>query len=207
MYSQQQTKELQQLTTTLLQAIEKKHFPDADKIEQLRSVLRFHEYRYYVLNDPLASDFEYDVLYKQLEKIEKEAPSLITPDSPTQRVGSSLNTSFNTVEHLVPMLSLENSYNAEDLLAWDKSVRTLSGSDEIEYCAEPKFDGASISLIYEDDQLVRAATRGDGVEGEEITNNIKQIRSIPLSAKFSAYGIQQIEIRGEVLINKNNFQL
>jgi DNA ligase (NAD+) len=206
MYNQDQTKELQALTQKLLLQLKENHAFPSNNLESLRSVLRFHEYRYYVQNDPLLSDFEYDLLYKKLEKVEEEAPSLTTVDSPTQRVGSSLNASFTTVPHLVPMLSLENSYNAEDLLAWDKSVRALSASDEIEYCAEPKFDGASISLIYENDLLVRAATRGDGVEGEEITNNIKQIKSIPLSAKFSSYGIQQLEIRGEVLINKNNFK-
>ena len=103
------------------------------------------------------------------------------------------------------MLSLENSYNADDLLDWDRKARELSGLAEVEYCAEPKFDGASISLIYEDDQLFRATTRGDGETGDEITPNIKQIRSLPLSANFSQFGIQQIEIRGEVLMNKNNF--
>jgi DNA ligase (NAD+) len=206
MYNQQQTKELQSLTEKLLQKAKAQQAFHADQIEQLRRILRFHEYRYYVQNDPLLGDVEYDTLFKQLQKAESDDPSLITSDSPTQRVGSSLNPSFNTVQHLVPMLSLENSYNAEDLLAWDKTVRTLAGTNEIEYCAEPKFDGASISLIYENDKLTRAATRGDGVEGDEITTNIKQIRSIPLSAQFSAYGIQQIEIRGEVLINKNNFK-
>ncbi|HTB51360.1 MAG TPA: NAD-dependent DNA ligase LigA [Ferruginibacter sp.] len=206
MYSTKQTKELQELTASLINSATGGKRTLADIIAKLRQVLRFHEYRYYVQNDPLISDFEYDSLYKQLEKIEKDDPSLITKDSPTQRVGSSLNTSFATVQHLVPMLSLENSYNAEDLLDWDRKARELSKLDEVEYCVEPKFDGASISLIYENDQLVRAATRGDGVEGEEITNNIKQIRSVPLSAKFSTYGIQQIEIRGEVLINKNSFK-
>jgi DNA ligase (NAD+) len=206
MYNQQQTKELQSLTEKLLQKAKGQQAFRTEEIEQLRRILRFHEYRYYVQNDPLLGDVEYDTLFKQLQKAENDDPSLITSDSPTQRVGSSLNASFNTVQHLVPMLSLENSYNAEDLLAWDKTVRTLSGTNEIEYCAEPKFDGASISLIYENDQLTRVATRGDGVEGDEITTNIKQIRSIPLSAQFSAYGIQQIEIRGEVLINKNNFK-
>jgi len=205
MYTQPQIKELQALTTLLLKTTDNRPLT-TDVISNLRKVLWFHENRYYVQNDPLISDFEYDSLYKQLEKIEKEDPSLITKDSPTQRVGSSLNTSFITVQHLVPMLSLENSYNAEDLLDWDRKAKELTKLEEVEYCVEPKFDGASISLIYENDQLVRAATRGDGVEGEEITNNIKQIRSVPLSAKFSAYGIQQIEIRGEVLMNKNSFK-
>jgi len=202
MYNQQETKELQQLTSSLLKAKDSK----PSSIENLRSVLRFHEHRYYVLNDPLISDAEYDNLYKQLEKIELDNPSLITQDSPTQRVGSSLNKSFATVQHLVPMLSLENSYNAEDLYDWDRKARELTGLDEVEYCVEPKFDGASISLIYENNLLSRAATRGDGVEGEEITTNIKQIRSVPLSAKFSQYDIQQIEIRGEVMMNKTSFK-
>ncbi len=200
MYTPEQTKVLQGLTTKAIIN------PEGASIEVLRNAIKFHEYRYYILNDPLISDFEYDSLYKQLEKLEKAYPALITSDSPTQRVGSSLNNAFVTVQHLVPMLSLENSYNAEDLLDWDRKAKELSGLDIVEYCVEPKFDGASISLIYENDLLARGATRGDGVEGEEITTNIKQIRSVPLSAQFSDYGIHQIEIRGEVLINKNNFK-
>ena len=203
MYTQEQTLQIKKLSEQLLQSTEKKNVSVA--IESLRKVLRFHEYRYYVMNDPLVSDFEYDQLYKLLEKIEEENPQLITKDSPTQRVGSSLNTGFETVQHLVPMLSLENSYNADDLIDWDRKAKELTGLDKIEYCIEPKFDGASISLIYENDILIRAATRGDGVEGEDITNNIKQIRSIPLSAPFSEYGIQQIEIRGEVIMSKKSF--
>jgi len=208
MYSKEQTQQLQHNTNEWLSSINASNIHNItyNNIEQLRSVLRFHEYRYYILNDPLISDFEYDSLYKQLEQLEIKNPSLITQDSPTQRVGSSLNTSFNTVQHLVPMLSLENSYNAEDLYDWDRKTRELSGLPVVEYCIEPKFDGAGISLIYENNLLARAATRGDGVEGEDITNNIKQIRSVPLSAKFSEYGIQQIEIRGEVMMNKNSFK-
>jgi len=175
------------------------------KVEDLRNVLRFHEHRYYVLNEPIIGDTQYDQLYKLLEAVEKAHPEIITKDSPTQRVGTSLNSGFETVQHLVPMLSLENSYNADDLLDWDRKVKELSALDNIEYCVEPKFDGASISLIYENDMLVRAATRGDGVAGDDITTNIKQIRSIPLSANFSKYGIQQIEIRGEVVMTKAAF--
>jgi DNA ligase (NAD+) len=176
-----------------------------DELVQLKDLLRFHEYRYYVLNDPLIADFEYDQLYKQLQHFESKHPELITQDSPTQRIGNSLNQSFQTVAHLVPMLSLDNSYNADDLTDFDRKARELSGTEIINYCIEPKFDGASISLIYENDQLVRAITRGDGVEGEEITNNIKQIRSIPLTARFSQYGISQIEIRGEIIMSKSSF--
>ena len=203
MYTPEQNTALKKISDRFLQSPEIIHaFND---VETLRMVLRFHEYRYYILNDPLISDFEYDLLYKLLEKTEKEHPEFITKDSPTQRVGSSLNEGFVTVQHLVPMLSLENSYNADDLIDWDRKAKELTGLDIVEYCIEPKFDGASISLIYENDILVRAATRGDGVEGENITNNIKQIRSIPLSAPFSEYGIQQIEIRGEVIMSKKSF--
>jgi DNA ligase (NAD+) len=207
MFSKADTKQLQQYTTDLLNKIAGKIItvPLTSDIEKLRNVLRFHEYRYYILNDPFISDFEYDQLFKALQKMEEENPALITSDSPTQRVAKGLTKDFPTVQHLVPMLSLDNSYNAEDLIDFDRKARELTGLNEIEYCVEPKFDGGSISIIYEDDMLVRGATRGDGVEGDNITTNIKQIRSIPLSAKFSSYGIQQIEIRGEVLINKNNF--
>jgi len=198
MYTKEQTQKLQAVTKKLLK--------EPGSINELRDILRFHEHRYYVLDEPLISDYEYDNLYKDLEKIEAETPELITPDSPTQRVGNSLNKEFVTVSHLVPMLSLENSYNAEDLIEWDKRGRKLINTDEIEYSVEPKFDGASISLIYENDILVRAATRGDGTKGDDITTNIKQVKSIPLSAKFSDYGIQKIEIRGEVLMTKQSFK-
>jgi len=203
MYSPDQTKQLQAASNHWLTV---KDTPKTEaELEELRNALRFHEYRYYVITDPLISDFEYDTIYKLLEKAEKENPSLITKSSPTQRVGAGLIKDFPKTQHLVPMLSLENSYNAADLLDWDRKARELSGLDEVEYCAEPKFDGASISLIYEDDLLVRGITRGDGETGDDITPNIKQIKSVPLSAAFSSYGIQQIEIRGEVLLNKNNF--
>lgn len=177
-----------------------------EHLDLLKEIIRFHENRYYVMNDPLVSDLEFDQLYKALEKVESTNPALITSDSPTQRVGPGITKQFTTVQHLVPMLSLENSYNEEDLIDWDRKARELSGLEQLEYCVEPKFDGASISLIYENDQFTRGATRGDGVAGEEITLNLKQIKSIPLSAPFSKYGIQQIEIRGEVLMNKDNFR-
>lgn len=197
MYDKKQIQVLQQQTLSfLLQAGQQHNLVGPADINQLRDALRFHEYRYYVMSEPLLSDYEYDRLYQFLQRIEKQHPELISTDSPTQRVGSSLNQSFVTVQHLVPMLSLDNSYNADDLADFDRKARELSGLDTIEYCIEPKFDGASISLIYENDRLVRAATRGDGVEGDDITTNIKQIRSIPLTAAFSSYGISQIEIRG-----------
>ena len=205
MYSKEQIISIQHNT---LEWLSEKH-PVAinpDNIETLRDILRFHEHRYYVENDPLISDFEYDMLYKKLEHFEKENPSLIANDSPTQRVGKGLIKDFPKTQHLVPMLSLENSYNADDLLDWDRKAKELSGLDMIEYSVEPKFDGASISLIYENDLLVRGVTRGDGEIGDDITPNVRQIKSIPLSAPFSKHNIQQIEIRGEILMNKNNFK-
>ncbi|MES2328329.1 MAG: NAD-dependent DNA ligase LigA [Bacteroidota bacterium] len=204
MHNNEQTKQLLERSLALISA--KKDLVTPKEIGELKDLLRFHEYRYYVMSDALITDTEYDQLYKLLERTETAHPELVTPDSPTQRVGSSLNQGFITVQHLVPMLSLDNSYNAEDLLDFDRKARELSGLEMIEYCIEPKFDGASISLIYEDDQLVRAATRGDGVEGEDITTNIKQVKSLPLTAAFSKYGIQQIEIRGEVIMSKQSFE-
>ncbi|MDP9041628.1 MAG: DNA ligase (NAD(+)) LigA, partial [Bacteroidota bacterium] len=205
MYASNQTRQLQDLSKSLLQRVSQKGLQLKD-LGSLRQALVFHEYRYYILNDPILTDKEYDTLYKALEKLESDNPDSITPDSPTQRVAKGLTRSFPTVNHLVPMLSLENSYNAEDLVDWDRKARDLSRLEQIEYCVEPKFDGASISLIYENDLLVRGATRGDGAQGDEITTNIKQIRSVPLSAFFSHYGIEQIEIRGEAMINKENFK-
>lgn len=201
MYTSEQVKQLQQQTKALLKA----DTVSIDEIAVLRAVLRFHEYRYYVLSDPFLADYEYDQLYQWLVKLEEAHPELITADSPTQRVGTSLNQAFVTVPHMVPMLSLDNSYSAEDLLDFDRKAREITGLDLIEYCVEPKFDGASISLIYENDLLTRGTTRGDGVEGEDITQNIRQIRSIPLSAPFLAAGIQQIEIRGEIILSKQAF--
>jgi DNA ligase (NAD+) len=204
MYNGEQTKQLQEQTKQFLSLVNDEE-KVIEQIEDLRKVLRFNEYRYYVVSEPLASDAEYDQLFKLLEKIEQKHPELISKDSPTHRVGTRLNEGFASVQHLVPMLSLDNSYNADDLNDFDRKAREASGLDEIEYCVEPKFDGASISLIYENDILVRGATRGDGVAGDDITTNTKQIRSIPLSAPFSKYGIEQIEIRGEVILTKQNF--
>ena len=195
----------QKETSALLKKVQADNLTN-DDIYQLREVLWFHEYRYYILNDPLIADYEYDLLYKQLEALEKQNPDLIVPNSPTQRVGKGLTKEFPTVQHLVPMLSLNNSYDSDDLIDFDRKARELTKLEVIEYCVEPKFDGASISLVYENDHLARGATRGDGVHGDDITPNIKQIRTIPLSANFSEYGLQTVEIRGEVLINKNNFK-
>ena len=205
MYTPDQTKALQKKTADLTDKNSKKKIT-VKETEELRQVLRFHEHRYYILNDPLIADAEYDQLFKALEKLEKEDPSIITSDSPTQRVARELTQGFPKVSHLAPMLSLDNSYNDGDLINWDRRTREILKSDAVEYCVEPKFDGGSISLVYENDMLTRGATRGDGEVGDDVTINIKQIRSVPLSARFSDFGIKKIEIRGEVLMNKTNFK-
>ena len=178
-------------------------------VRRLRGVLIYHEWKYYVQNNPVISDHEYDLLYKKLEEFELDHPELISSDSPTQRVSSDLSSDFTTVAHLAPMLSLANSYNAEDLIAFDisnKKILDLESSENLEYCVEPKYDGGSIAIIYENDLLVRAATRGNGQEGDEITANARTIRSIPLRADFSTYGIGRIELRGEAIIRKDIFE-
>lgn len=208
MYTKEIEITLAQLAKQLLSQLQKKESPSSidETLENLRRVILYNDWRYYVQSDPVLSDFEYDQLFAWLKQLETEHPDLVSPDSPTQRVALGLNKAFPTVQHLVPMLSLENSYNADDLFDWDRKAREISGLTDIEYCIEPKFDGASISLIYENDRLTRGATRGDGVAGDDITVNIRQIRSIPLTANFSKFGIHTMEIRGEVLINKNTFK-
>ncbi|MDL1970649.1 MAG: NAD-dependent DNA ligase LigA [Candidatus Desulfofervidaceae bacterium] len=175
-------------------------------IAELRAVITYHDWRYYVLNDPVISDYEYDLLFRYLRDIEARFPELITPDSPTQRVASDVTKVFPEVPHLSKMLSLDNAYTPEELKDFHRRVTQGLGVNEVEYTCEPKFDGAGIALVYEGDYLKRGATRGDGARGEDITPNIKTIRSIPLKAPFSQFGIYQIEIRGEVLIDKETFR-
>lgn len=179
--------------------------PDTAILEGLIKVLNYLDWKYYVQDDPVLADQEYDKLFKLLKTIEAAHPEVISPDSPTQRVAKGLNASFETVAHYVPMLSLENSYNADDLREWDRKCKVFAGKDTISYTVEPKYDGAGISLYYEDNLLQRAATRGDGVFGDDITINARQIKSIPLTANLSGKGVQSIEIRGEVIIKKNVF--
>lgn len=209
MYSQEKQKQLLHQTKDFLKSFSPENISEKEakkKTEELQTIIRYHDWRYYILNEPVVSDFEYDTLFKQLKKLEEKFPQLITADSPTQRISLGIAKDFSEVKHLVPMLSLDNSYNQEDLIDFDERVRELAGVDEIEYCVEPKFDGASISVIYENDLLIRGVTRGDGASGEEITHNLKILRSLPLSAKFSEYGIYKAEIRGETIINKEKFK-
>ncbi|HUR31733.1 MAG TPA: NAD-dependent DNA ligase LigA, partial [Saprospiraceae bacterium] len=187
-------------------AVKKADVLSPKDISPLEELVRFHEYRYYVLNDPLVSDFEYDQLYKLLESLEEKFPDKTSPLSPTRRVSSDLTDDFTTVKHLIPMLSLENSYDENDLIKFDTQVKKLTEVNKIAYTVEPKYDGGSIALIYEDDLLVRAATRGNGSEGEEVTVQAKTIKSLPLRAAFSSKGIYRAELRGEAVISKERFK-
>ncbi|KAA3631710.1 MAG: DNA ligase (NAD(+)) LigA, partial [Bacteroidetes bacterium] len=209
MYQKDNQKALYELSKAYLnENSEQRQKPEQEQLSDLQELIIYHEWRYYIQNDPVISDFEYDTLFKQLEAIEAAHPDWITPDSPTQRVSADLTSDFPSVEHLIPMLSLGNSYNAEDLKEFDQQIKRLLNMEEdvdIEYAVEPKFDGGSIALVYENDRLVRGATRGNGTVGDEITNNAKAIFSIPLKAAFSKEGITKVEVRGEVLIRKDRF--
>jgi DNA ligase (NAD+) len=175
-------------------------------IGKLRDLIRFHEHRYYVLSDPLIADYEYDTLFSLLQELETRFPELQSSASPTQRVSSGLTKDFPKVAHLSPMLSLDNSYNAADLREFDRRIRNITGKDSHRYFLEPKYDGAGVSLIYENDLLFRAATRGDGSTGEDITNNFRTLPTVPLKTDFSKYGVKRIELRGEALISKAFFR-
>ena len=182
----------------------------AKKIESLREQIRDYDYKYYILTQPAISDQEYDKLLKELEALEKAHPEFITPDSPTQRVGSDLTKEFKPVEHKVPMLSLSNTYSEDELIDFDRRVREgLESGEKVEYIIELKIDGASVSLNYIDGYLKTAATRGDGTVGEEITNNVKTIKSVPLKLKKDLsikYKLNDIEVRGEIFMNVKDFE-
>src|SRR5438128_6921135 len=179
-------------------------------IEHLREKIRQHEYRYYVLDDPEISDAEFDRLMNELKKIEAEHPELITPDSPTQRVGGKPREGFVKARHSSPMLSLDNTYNEEDLRNWERRVHELSGRKDVEYVCELKLAGMSMALRYADGHLERGITRGDGSEGEDVTLNVRTVRSIPLSIskeKLRKAGIPaDFEVRGEMLMPIHGFQ-
>jgi DNA ligase (NAD+) len=174
------------------------------KIEALREKIRHHEYLYYVVDNPEISDAEFDKLMKQLKELEADRPELITADSPTQRVGGKPREGFVKVPHSSPMLSLDNTYNEEELRAWERRVHELSGRTDVDYICELKLDGMSLALIYEDGKLVRGITRGDGSIGEDVTLNVRTVRSVPLSIpkeKLKKAGIPaDFEVRGELLM-------
>ncbi len=180
------------------------------EIEELREKLRYHEYKYYVLDEPEISDAAYDRLMNRLKGLEAAHPELVTPDSPTVRVGGAPREGFQTVRHARPMLSLDNAFSHDALRDWDRRVRQGSGREKIEYIAEHKFDGLSISLQYEDGVLARGVTRGDGTTGEDVTPNVKTIRSIPLRVEAAVLKKTKLpadfEVRGEVMMTRKAFE-
>ena len=179
----------------------------ADQIAKLRERIRHHERRYYVLSDPEISDAEFDALLKELEALEAANPDLITPDSPTQRVSSQLSGSFPTVRHAAPLLSLDNAYGEDEAREFDTRLKRALGlppEHALAYVAELKIDGLSIALTYERGELIRGVTRGDGVQGEDVTPNVRTIRSVPL--RLDKGPSHQIEVRGEVFLPRASFE-
>lgn len=182
----------------------------AKEIESLRDEIRRHEHLYYTLNDPEISDYQFDQLMRRLQELEQKHPELVTPDSPTQRVGGTPAREFPKVRHSTPMLSLDNTYSAEELKDFDRRVRQLSGRTDVEYVAELKLDGLSMALTYQEGRLTRGLTRGDGVTGEDVTPNVRTVRSVPLSvptAKLAPIGNpHSFEVRGEVVMPRRAFE-
>jgi DNA ligase (NAD+) len=174
-------------------------------VKRLRAEIDDANYRYYALDAPTISDAEYDRLFRELQALEAAHPELATPDSPTRRVGAAPLPVFGTVRHRVPMLSLNNAFVEEEVAAFDRRVRDGLGVDEVEYSCEPKFDGLAISLAYEDGMFVQGATRGDGFEGEDVTPNLRTVRSIPLRLR-AAHPARLLEVRGEVILYRRDFE-
>ena len=174
----------------------------SEKIFSLRKKLHDHNYRYYVLDDPLISDYDFDMMLKELEKLEKENPEYFDINSPTQRVGGDITKSFNTSVHGTPMYSLDNSYTLEDLKEWEKRIKKIIDTP-LEYTCELKFDGVSINLTYKDGELLRAVTRGDGVKGDDVTSNVKTIPTVPLKLRENIPG--EFEARGEIVMPLDGF--
>src|SRR5579871_3120777 len=180
------------------------------QIEALREKIRHHEYLYHVLDRPEISDFDFDQLMQELRQLESEHPALVTPDSPTQRVGGKPREGFVKVRHSSPMLSLDNTYNEDDLRNWERRVHELTGRKEVDYVCELKLDGMSLALRYEAGRLVRGITRGDGTTGEDVTLNVRTVRSIPLliaKDKLKKAGVPAtFEVRGEMLMPVASFK-
>jgi len=177
---------------------------DKKRVSKLRKDIQSHNYRYYVLDDPEIPDSEYDRLLRELETLEKKHPELVTQDSPTQRVGAQPLSSFSQIEHKMPMLSLSNAFDNKEVNDFDRRAREKLNVNEIIYTAEPKLDGLAISLLYENGVLVRGATRGDGVTGEDVTQNVRTIDAIPLRLLGKDYP-GTLEVRGEVVMTRSGF--
>jgi DNA ligase (NAD+) len=182
----------------------------AKEIAELRDEIRHHEYLYHVLDDPKISDAAFDRLMERLKKLEAAQPDLLTPDSPTQRVGGTPREGFQNIRHSIPMMSLDNAFSFEALTEFDRRVRQTTGRDKVEYVCEQKFDGLSLSLTYKDGRLVRGVTRGDGTTGEDVTPNVRTIRSIPLvihPALVKKAGVKEhFEVRGEAIMTRKAFE-
>jgi DNA ligase (NAD+) len=176
------------------------------RAEELRKNLNYHNFRYYVLNDPVISDSEYDELYRELKELEEEHPELVTPDSPAQRVGGEPAEGFSPVEHRIPMLSLDNTYSHDDLRDFDRRVKRALGDLSPEYVVEPKVDGVAVSLVYRNGVFLLGSTRGNGVVGDDVTANLKTIRSIPLRLVRDDKDLENVEVRGEVYMHKDVFR-
>lgn len=178
-----------------------------DRVQSLREQLEHHNYQYYVLDAPEIPDAEYDRMMRELQELETEFPALITAESPSQRVGAGPLKSFESVRHELPMLSLDNVFNEEELRAFDKRVRDrLKSDDPIEYVCEPKYDGIAVNLLYENGTLVRGATRGDGTTGEDITQNVRTLHSVPLKLRNQGQHPSRLEVRGEIYMPKSGFE-
>ncbi len=178
--------------------------PAADEITRLRELIDYHNYRYYVLDDPEISDAEFDQKMRRLQALEQQQPHLVTPGSPTQRVGGAVAEGFASVEHSPPMLSLQAVYGESEVRRFDERCRSILGASQVEYTAEPKYDGLAVALIYDDRVLVRAATRGDGYVGEDVTSNVRTIRSVPL--KLPEGAPDRLVVRGEVYMLREDFR-
>jgi DNA ligase (NAD+) len=178
----------------------------ARRADELRRLIEHHNYRYYVLDDPEVSDARYDALLRELQQLEAAHPELVAPDSPTQRVGGFVSREFAEVVHAVPMLSLDNAFSEQDVLDFDRRVRERLDVAEVEYSAEPKIDGLAISVRYERGRLVQAATRGDGAKGEDVTANVRAIRSVPLRL-VGRHAPAVLEVRGEVFMTRRSFEM
>jgi DNA ligase (NAD+) len=199
---------------------EKKNLPDIsldeieseddaqEAVEKLREAIRYHNYRYYVLDDPVISDGEYDALMRQLEALEDAYPDLVTPDSPTQQVGGEPRDELSLVEHAAPMLSLKAVYDEEDVRSFDQTCRDELGESGVVYVAEPKYDGLAVELVYEGGRLSVAATRGDGSVGEDVTSNVRTIKEVPLQLvdQGDVPPPDRLVVRGEVYMRKDEFE-
>ncbi|MDR7543012.1 MAG: NAD-dependent DNA ligase LigA, partial [Armatimonadota bacterium] len=175
------------------------------RVERLRAEINEHAYRYYVLDAPTISDAAYDRLLRELRDLEAKYPELVTPDSPTQRVGAPPSAAFATVRHRTPMLSLANAFDVEELDAWDRRIRTALGAAPIHYVCELKIDGAAVSLTYEHGRFTTGATRGDGIQGEDVTPNLRTIWSVPLALRVPKPP-RLLEVRGEVYLSRGAFE-